>query len=169
MPVFASEKQINFIIDLTEKRDISGLPPLVQDYISNVEMGYPEMINKNTASRMIDFLLSAPWKKKVSNDLPDVPAGRYAVEIGDKLRFFHVNRPTEGKWHGYTFVNEQAGPELFSIRDRKRSAMILDTIKKDEGALARYGQELGICGMCGFELTNELSREIGLGPTCRKK
>lgn len=37
-----------------------------------------------------------------------------------------------------------------------------------ESALARYGQELGECGHCGRELTNDESRRLGIGPWCRK-
>src|SRR5688500_6062232 len=35
-------------------------------------------------------------------------------------------------------------------------------------ALLRFGQELGSCGHCGRDLTNQESREFGIGPTCRK-
>jgi hypothetical protein len=33
----------------------------------------------------------------------------------------------------------------------------------------RYGLELGHCGRCGRELTNEASREAGIGPICAGK
>lgn len=35
-------------------------------------------------------------------------------------------------------------------------------------AMVRYGLELGECGHCGRELTNDESRAMGIGPRCRK-
>lgn len=36
-------------------------------------------------------------------------------------------------------------------------------------AMVVYGQQIGACGRCGTELTDEYSREIGIGPECAKK
>lgn len=36
-------------------------------------------------------------------------------------------------------------------------------------AMVVYGQQIGACGRCGIELTDEYSREIGIGPECAKK
>jgi hypothetical protein len=36
-------------------------------------------------------------------------------------------------------------------------------------AAMRYGKELGRCGVCDMPLTNEESRELGIGPVCRAK
>lgn len=36
-------------------------------------------------------------------------------------------------------------------------------------ASSLYGTELGHCGLCGRELTDESSRERGIGPTCAEK
>lgn len=35
-------------------------------------------------------------------------------------------------------------------------------------ALLTYGRELGSCGHCGRDLTNQVSRSFGMGPYCRK-
>lgn len=169
MSVIATEKQINFITSLVEQKITSDLPPLMLDYIAGIEMGYPETINKITGSRMIELLLECPKKKVVKIDSPKVAGGRYAIKINDKMRFFEVNAPDKGRWAGYVFVNEQAGSELFPIRNNKQRADILNMLAKDSEALARYGQELGYCGMCNRELTDETSRAIGIGPVCRNK
>jgi len=34
--------------------------------------------------------------------------------------------------------------------------------------MARYGQEIGSCGRCNRRLTDDLSRERGIGPECWK-
>jgi hypothetical protein len=36
-------------------------------------------------------------------------------------------------------------------------------------AAARYGRELGQCGLCGRDLTDEASRAAGIGPVCRTR
>lgn len=33
----------------------------------------------------------------------------------------------------------------------------------------RFGREMGICAMCESPLSNEKSRELGIGPECKKK
>ena len=103
-----------------------------------------------------------------------VADGRYALDIDGKLRFFRVNTPTEGKWEGFTFLKEVFGggglgkPREDAIRNRDIRNSVLKAISEDSQALARYGQELGICGNCGLPLTDEMSRQIGIGPVCRK-
>lgn len=102
--------------------------------------------------------------------LPDVPAGFYAVDFNGSLSFFRVDRPDSGKWEGYRFVARILGGHE-PIRIRKEEARAaLEAIESAgfRDALARYGQELGICGRCGKTLTDETSREIGLGPYCRQ-
>ena len=95
--------------------------------------------------------------------------GRYAIVIADKLRFFKVNTPTEGRWAKFTFVNEVfGGGNNVAIRNRQLREAVLIGIADDPGALARFGQELGVCGNCGRDLTDEESRALGIGPICRQ-
>jgi hypothetical protein len=97
-----------------------------------------------------------------------VADGRYAVTLAgeDTLRFFKV---ANGWKPGVVFVDEQAGPDTFPIKSRTRRVAILATIAADTDALARYGRELGTCGMCGLPLTDPTSRALGIGPVCRTK
>jgi hypothetical protein len=100
----------------------------------------------------------------------DAPAGHYAVEFEGQLRFFKVDRPTEGKWAGYVFIKEQASDDLYPIRNRQRREAILAAISEDyKAAGARYGQEIGRCYVCHRTLTDATSRELGIGPDCRSK
>ena len=107
-------------------------------------------------------------------DVKTIPAGRYAIddETG-KLHFYKIDRPSEGRWRGYTFVNEIVGGGFagasvrYPVRDKARRERILREIATDvEGAMTRYGKELGVCGHCGRELTDEDSRARGIGPVC---
>ena len=97
---------------------------------------------------------------------------RYAVSIDGKMRFFSVKRPEEGRWVGYTFVEELFGaPGAFRKHDVRGNAkdVVLAAIGGDPDALARFGRELGACGVCGSPLTDEASREAGIGPVCMAK
>lgn len=169
MSAIATDKQINFILSLSNQKDISSINPIALGCIEDIRLGYPDSINKKYASRLIEILLEAPRKVEDRGGNPDVAAGRYAVEVDGKLRFFHVNRPDNGRWKGFVFLNEQAGSDLFPIRHPEPRKRILNIIAKDEDSLSRYGQELGICGMCGRELTDAESRYYGIGPVCRSK
>ena len=167
---FATEKQINYILSLESQRDSSALNPVMVDYVNGVKMGYPETINKKAASRIIELFLEAPRKPlEMPQNVCEVSDGRYAIEVDGKLRFFHVNTPEFGRWIGHTFVKEQFGGDLEPVRNKKFRETILSMIEKDEDSAARYGQELGICGRCGRELTTAESRAIGIGPVCLSK
>jgi hypothetical protein len=99
-----------------------------------------------------------------------VPAGRYALVQDGEVRFYKVDRPTEGRWAGSVFVKRQAGDDLFPVRNRAERISILAAIGIDpQAAMLRYGVELGHCGHCGRTLTNESSRARGIGPICAQK
>lgn len=106
--------------------------------------------------------------------LPDVPAGHYAIASrGDNdLLFVRVDRPTDGQWAGRTFIKMIVGGKPDApIRDRAQVRSILERIIEagpaEAGAL--YGQEIGRCCRCNRTLTDKVSRELGIGPECRRK
>lgn len=121
----------------------------------------------------------APEPKKLAAPaatLPEVDSGRYAVLVpggypaNETLKFFKVDRPTEGKWKGWTFLAVQASDDLFPIKNFQMKLEVLRLIAADpKAAMLRYGQEIGSCGHCGRTLTNEESRERGIGPVCAGK
>lgn len=84
--------------------------------------------------------------------------------------FYKVDRPTEGKWAGFVFVKLMVSDE-----EQRMSRAAGDAILRKiaavgaENAAARYGHELGECGMCGRTLTNDESRARGIGPLCAAK
>lgn len=57
------------------------------------------------------------------------------------------------------------------VRDPQRMIDIAKRIQEagPYEAMIRYGQEIGACGHCGRDLTNEESRAAGIGPICRNK
>lgn len=107
-----------------------------------------------------------------SSRFPEVAAGRYALrdEEDGTVRFYVVDRPTEGKWEGFTFLSIMASDEEHPVRAKAEKRRVLAAIEADpEAALALFGRELGKCGVCGKLLTDENSRAIGIGPVCRSR
>jgi hypothetical protein len=106
-----------------------------------------------------------------SRPLPDVPAGYYAVPsaTGDNdLDFWRVDRPTEGPWAGRVFVKRVIGGRADQSVRRIEARSALEAIAEfgPVAAGARYGRELGQCGRCNRHLTDEVSRQRGIGPDC---
>lgn len=165
----ASDKQIAFLTDLLGQ----GLIP--EDKADAVRQQIAAgKVTVGRASRYIDRLLelrkSQP-KQATRTPVPDVPAGRYAVDTDEgHLAFYKVDRPTEGKWAGRTFVTLVLGGGGRQRMPWKQSVAVLVKIAQDpQAAMERYGRELGQCGHCGRDLTNEESRARGIGPVCAGK
>jgi hypothetical protein len=118
-----------------------------------------------------------PPKPQSGTDISNLD-GAYAVPNGQGgLTFIKVDRVAEGKWAGWSFVRQQTGPNETRIGSQRPGQTysgawggLLAKIAEDpKTAMERYGQELGYCGACGLELTNEESRALGIGPICRAK
>ncbi len=182
-PQPASEKQLAFILSLANDRVLPAHDSLDTpvgtdanlDDLWEVTDGTGTTV-KAVASVLIRWLLELPKKAKApaptATPQPEVPAGRYAV-TSDKdgvTRFYRVDRPTEGRWAGYTFVKVQASDELHRV-GKDVAAWVLAAIAKatPQAASKLYGQEIGCCGVCGRTLTDETSRANGIGPICAAK
>lgn len=141
-------------------------------------------LSKKGASALIDWLMDQPQvapstiaaakARAVSDDMPGedaVPAGRYAVATDDgainALAFYKVDRPTEGRWAGYVFVKHLVGGDEQRMSFPASKAILRKIAEAGaEQASAAYGHEIGECGICGRRLTNDDSRERGIGPVC---
>lgn len=137
--------------------------------------GFAATVDRKAASAAIDAAIKATQEAKRAQTqpiqplvAPDVPAGRYAVTDNEgTLRFFKLDRPTEGRWAGYTFLKMMASDEAYPVRDRTKRDRILSKIAQDpREAMLTYGREIGACGHCGRTLTDENSRNAGIGPVC---
>lgn len=95
----------------------------------------------------------------------------YAVrDDGGQVSFFRVERPAKGKHAGKTFLKMQAGSEFYPVHSWPTMVAFLDAIAADPTAAARlYADEIGRCSRCGRTLTDEDSRERGMGPDCAQK
>jgi len=133
-------------------------------------------LTRRKASEVISFLVALPNKADVEAGREPishaVPAGRYAIRLTEGIvKFYRVDRPDSGRWAGRTFVKVQASDELYLVRNPAEAKLVLAAIERagvKESSLL-YGQELGHCGVCGRTLTDDSSRERGIGPVCADK
>ena len=99
-----------------------------------------------------------------------VPAGYYALDT-EPMKFYRLNYGIPGtQWAGSLFVTAIGGPEEYRIRNREARNEIIAAIAADpQGAMLRYGLNIGRCGHCNRRLTDEQSRLDGIGPICKAK
>lgn len=104
--------------------------------------------------------------KRAFDPYDDIPSGYYAVSNNDgDTSFYRVNHKD-----GRVYVDLQVSDALQRIPWATRKAA-LDKIRHDgpEACGKRYADEIGRCYRCGRTLTDETSRDLGIGPTCRNK
>lgn len=109
-----------------------------------------------------------PQAPKISDF--QVPASKYALSLGGKLRFFQVNKPTKGKWAGYTFVTELIGApgdwRQLKLNKVFTTEVLAHIALDPKEAAVRYSNEFTRCAVCESPLSDEESRARGLGPVC---
>ena len=132
------------------------------------------------AAKSVVAVVEAP--KPTHTDCQSIPKGKYALEIGGKLRFFEVT-VGKGRWEGHRFVEELFGApgdwrhqKLLWTAQRATMRRILDdelvdllvSVKGSQAGAARFGIKFTMCARCSSPLTDEKSRQRGLGPECVK-
>jgi hypothetical protein len=176
-----SEAQVKFIEDLLAEKELTDAE------IETYSAALPSYSRKE-ASQLIDLLLTRPKKiHKVGSPkgmmqeaLAKAPKSKYAVpndELDISLEYTKLTSD-----HLFVEIREYMGnlymrrlhgaPGGFS-RSRVNNAdaiAIVEHIAKDPYKYARtFGEIYSCCGSCGAELTDVRSRELMLGPECRKK
>lgn len=167
----ASEPQIDYVLSLQSERI---LPEQWKVYEKDVL----KTKERDEVSGIITMLKEFPHrdKSKVQREW-DMPAGRYAIcwenDGEDEWWFYLVDKPTEGRWKGYTFIKRLIG----SPGDYKKVSLsqddrfeALEAIEEDpKQAMIDYGLQTKVCGRCGSPLTDPDSRARGIGPICAMK
>jgi len=111
-------------------------------------------------------------------DLSGIPSGHYAAPDSQGImRFLKVDKVDRGRWAGWIFVKAQTSDDYRKLgaQTPKRfyAGAYCDVLKSvladPKVAAARYGHELGVCGICGRTLTDPVSIEAGIGPVCAKR
>jgi hypothetical protein len=163
----ATDRQISYLEALRDGKDTSSLSPEQRAWLADVDFKMVGL-SKTKASVVIATLVELPWAEKdeaqkVADDMPQVPDGRYAIPKDDgTLMFYSVKK---GKYT--TFVDVWASDARYPIKNAVEKTRILTLIKDDPDAGPRFGREIGKCYVCGRTLTDETSRELGIGPVCR--
>ena len=181
---YVSEKQAKWIIDIATTRVLPA-GATAESVLVRLEQGFAKFsgsqfittykdLPRATAAMVEAVAPGASIEEFRTPAAPaaatEVPAGRYALRTEDGVKFYRLDRPTEGRWAGWTFLKVQASDDLFPIKNPNEKARIIAAIAEDVlGAERLYGMELGKCSRCGRTLTDETSRAYGIGPDCRNK
>jgi len=181
----ASDKQVSFVKNLIAEREVSETTELA--VLTKIDAG---TYTKAEASDDIDVFLRLPKRKKASARdglrdemqalLSSVPKSKYAVrsieldavetedEFKNDLVFIELK-----EFMGTLYVRQLHGSPGGFLRTHLKAetvSAIIQIIKVDPYKYARlFGEHYTCCGSCGAPLTDEKSRELLLGPECRKK
>ena len=169
-----TDKQVAFLTKLCEERPFWA-------EVENLHADTIPTLTRTAASSFIDAALKIPTqvtptgtvkKAKKPTVYPKVASGYYAVPSAtgnNDLDFYRVDNVAEGKWAGYVFVKRVIGGHPDTPVRGKEGAKALERILEagEDASRKLYGQEIGRCGICNRHLTDDLSREIGIGPKCR--
>ena len=162
-PAPASEKQISFVKSLLEGREVDA-----------------------DRAADIDALLTLPKRPRAKAPnamqalLASVPKSKYAIPTAE-LEFTDADDAFRGD---LVFVELREYMQTLYMRQLhgapgafSRSRLTTTSVKAIIEILARdpykytrlFGENYACCGSCGAELTDPRSRELFLGPECRKK
>jgi len=141
------------------------------DHVAMEASDYHRMIDEMNAGQCAEFirlmLLQSKLEPVSFGDFPEVPPGKYALETDDgDVKFYQVGKIlAEGtpRW-----VNALIGaPGEFRKQRIYRYDGILKRIAADhKAAFALFGQRVGQCGVCSSPLTQQHTRERGVGDIC---
>jgi hypothetical protein len=190
-----SDRQLSFIETLVDERDWDAIENGLErmdriNKLTRIAHDPEEMRpSKAQASEIITWLMSQPRKGHVSNvagkeraEQPvdktpsDVRDGYYAIDRPNdnhknETVFYRLRTGKRGRWQGFQFIDLQAGPAWYPVKGAGARKEVFEAIHAagQDTARARYGQMIGRCGCCGKPLTDDTSRQIGIGPVCRDK
>lgn len=181
----ASPKQIQFITDLIEKKNLGDTAKA----LTVMTKIAANKLEKQEASKLIDELIAAPVRvsststpsaaSKIQNLLGEVPKAKYAIPMdeidlgieetvnGDIL-FIEVR-----EYMNVLYMRRLHGAPGNFNRSKlsfKDTELLVSLVKKNPLKYTQlFGEVHKCCGKCGAELTDQISRELKLGPRCRKE
>jgi hypothetical protein len=185
--IFAKKHQVDTVIGKATvvESEADRRAKAAREALANHDVGVmiQALTDAERAAKAGVTQLPTERKVDVSTHLARIPAGAYALDSAPDAAgkthtvFWLIDRPLEGKWAGWTFVKVQQGPNagrFSTIRPDNlataAAATVLGRIAANPlDAARRYGIELGMCAVCGQALTNEESRQFGIGPICRQR
>jgi hypothetical protein len=184
----ASPKQIQFIQDLIEKKNLTETAN-AKTVLAKIA---DKQLDKKEASKLIDELIVAkPLVTSVTSTatpspvgkmqilLAEVPKAKYAVpmdeidlaideKVNGDILFIEVR-----EYMNVLYMRRLHGAPGNFNRSKlsfKDTESVINLVKKDALKYTQlFGEVYKCCGKCGADLTDQLSRELKLGPTCRKE
>lgn len=173
--------QINFLHDLLAKHEVA------EDYKDQLLEGImDETIERRDVSAAIDFLKSQPRAKKGASFtqtlLSRIPKSKYAIpfieietedpsigfDTSNDNVFFEVKQ-----YNGHLYMRQLHGAPGDFVRSRVPmdvTKAVVAIVERDPYKYVKlFGELYTCCGCCGAPLTDARSRELMLGPECRKK
>lgn len=168
----ATERQREYLRGLLVERewdadDLTREAPMVAEYMVP-GLGLESKVTAALASAAISFLKVQPRKTAPEAQAWSmVPDGHYATtaKSDGHTSFYQVYTFRDGN----RGVSVQASDDYHTV-PRVVAESVLAQIAEDvEAALARYGREIGKCGVCNRTLTQEDSIARGIGPVCAGK
>lgn len=170
----ASPKQIDLIKKLLGEIAEYDRPFAVETWELMRELQNSQRLTMTKAGHEINTLLAVKGREvraaeaaKTPVKLPEVPAGRYAVDNSEgKTAFYRVAVSDKGFVKLYAYSSDEQIEQSFPVM-RVVLQKILDAGL--DTAQERWGCEMKHCYRCGRKLTDEISRALGIGPDCRSK
>lgn len=186
--VAPSPAQISFIEDLLNDRAVT------EEQAATCRARIAEgSLSRKAASATIDKLLAMPKRVKVEaaaepatgaygklvDILKTIPCAKYAIPVSE-LDTLIENTTAHGdllfvevkEYKNRLYIRKLTGSVGGFSRwkmDLDDSIAIAQWIQKDPYRFTKiFGEHYSCCGKCGAELTDPVSRELFLGPTCRK-
>ena len=185
-------KQIRFLEDLSERRDAPE--SLVNEYFDTVDVGG---MTKKKASYFIDSFLrypklskrrarsteiveaDSPVHREFREEVKEIPSARYAVPTADLMTEF-LKTPVSGDLV-FVEITERYGPKKMKRLSGSPGSFVRNDLHIDDALqilrvisrspydyTSMFATHYRVCGRCSAELTDPKSRELGLGPQCRK-
>jgi hypothetical protein len=181
----ATPKQIQFITDLIEKKNLGDTAKAIT-VLTKIAAN---KLEKQEASKLIDELIAAPVRVtstppatmagKLQNLLGEVPKAKYAVpmdeidlgideNVNGDILFIEVR-----EYMNVLYMRRLHGAPGNFNRSKlsfKDTELLINLVKKNPLKYTQlFGEVHKCCGKCGADLTDQLSRELKLGPRCRKE
>lgn len=160
----ASEKQIAFARSLAEQ--VHGPDNAPEFLAAHEEEG--TFLDSKATSLLIDALLAAPKAPRKVEDAPKMPdSGYYCAEYLGVLRFYAV-KPGKGKWEGRVWLNRFRSDFQDRVGREEQRVVVAAILADPIAAREQFARETVHCFRCGRKLTDQASRDRGVGPECVK-
>jgi hypothetical protein len=170
-------------------REIAALAPRKEHHLAKDMVNGSRLLARQAAEMALKNLRRCPDRPGLPEAEPEpskkegvldwIPVGYYATPSrtgSNDVNFWKVEREDSGKWAGFTFAKRVLGggsdgqTRLVKIRmSEQRSALAAIARHGLEESRMLYATEMKRCTRCNRDLSDDLSRERGMGDYCWNK